>query len=182
MNKIYIVIILTISGFMFSCDSNLNTENTISKEDIKKQIDSLKLELYKGISNPSNDITAKLVVKQYTNYAYAFRKDSISKNYLFECAQVNVGLGLSPEAIANLDTIIAWYPQDKIAPSALQFKAFILDDRMHRWQKAAEVLDELIAKYPNSDIVENAKAYKATLGKPAEQIIQEMADKEAAKE
>ncbi|MCK5845898.1 MAG: hypothetical protein KAG84_00545 [Bacteroidales bacterium] len=174
MNKLNFIVLFAFSTLLFSCNNNTTLETAISKDVTVHQIDSLKSILNQGISNTENDLIAKRIIKKYTDYAYAFPNDSITKTYLFECAQVNLGIGLAPEAIANLDTFVAWYPKADKAPEALQFKAFILDDRMHRWQKAAEVIDELIAEYPDSDIIDNAKAYKATLGKTPEQIIKEM--------
>ena len=166
-------LIILISLFVYSCSTNNDTPST-SRLDLQQHIDSLKKEILISGVTPNNEINGKRIVIVYKDYANAFPDDTLSKKYLFECSQVYVGLGLAPEAMDVLDTLVARYPNTELAPSALQFKAFILDEKMRRWQKAAETLDILIEKYPNSDIIENAKAYKETLGKSPEQVIKEM--------
>ena len=173
-----IIIMIVLAGFLYSCSSEPEMPK-VSKQELNTEIQELKTKI-SSENNVNSEKAAMQIVNLYAKYVEAFPKDSNAIKYLFESAQVNVGLGLSPEAIANLDTIVARYPKSEVAPSALQFKAFILDDRMRRWQKASEVLDELIEKYPNSDIIENAKAYKQTLGKSPEQIIKEMEANNAA--
>ncbi len=180
MKNINSIVVMLFALLLFSCSTE-PAKPSISKEETNKQISELKSKIQDGGFKVNEERIPMQIIGLYTKYADAFPDDSLSQKYLFECAQVNVGLGFSPEAIANLDTIVARYPNAEIAPSALQFKAFILDDRMHRWQKAAEVIDELVEKYPDSDIIENAKAYKETLGKSPEQIIREMEAKNKAK-
>ena len=179
MQKLGLVVILMI--LMYSCATDSGKAGA-SRGDLSFQIDSLKTDILSSGIAANNEISGKKIVIAYAAYANAFQQDTLSKKYLFECAQVYVGMGLAPEAIVVLDTIVARYPNEDIAPSALQFKAFILDEKMRRWQKAAETLDILIESYPNSDIIDNAKAYKETLGKSPEQIIKEMEAKNKSAE
>ena len=182
MNKLSIFIVLVSMILIASCDSN-SKSNGLDKDVVNKEIADLRLEIERSGINSVSEKAPFKIVKLYVEYAEAFPKDTLSKGYLFECAQVNLGLGLVPEAIANLDTIVERYPNDDLAPSALNFKAFILDDRMRRWQKAAEVLDVLMEKYPDSEAAKNAPAYKATLGRSLDDVIKDMELKnKAAKE
>jgi TolA-binding protein len=89
---------------------------------------------------------------------------------------VEVGLGKSIEAINSLDSLINEYPTHQLIPAALQFKAFILDDRLGKIDEAAAVLDYLIKNFAESDsmMIENAKAYRASLGKSPQQILDEI--------
>lgn len=170
MKLLKVIILFVATLVMMSCDS----EKKDMRVEMQAEIDSLKVEIEEAGIKSNSEIAPMKIVKLYEKYANDYPEDTISKSYLFQCAQVNVGLGLAPEAIANLDTLVVRYPNTDIAPSALQFKAFILDEKMRRFQKAEEVINELIVKYPESDIIENAKAYKETLGKSPEQIIKEM--------
>ncbi len=155
---------------MMSCE----TEKKDMRPEMQSEINTLKAEIEAAGIKANSEIAPMKIVKLYVDYANQYPEDSLSMRYLFQCAQVNVGLGLAPEAINNLDTLVARYPDTDLAPSALQFKAFILDEKMRRFQKAEEVINELIEKYPNCDIIDNAKAYKETLGKSPEQIIKDM--------
>ena len=178
MRLLNVIILLMTTLIMLSC----NSEKKDMRVEMQTEISTLKVEIEKAGIKATSEIAPMKIVKLYVKYANEFPEDSLSKSYLFQCAQVNVGLGLAPEAITNLDTLVARYPNTDLAPSALQFKAFILDEKMRRFQKAEEVINELIANYPESDIIENAKAYKETLGKSPEQIIKDMEAKIKAAE
>ncbi len=166
-------ILAFISLFMFSCQPKLD-----EKVQLINKIDTLEFQIYKSSVELLDERKPNEVLSLYKNYANLYPEDSISVVYLFKAAQVEVGLGLSLQAISTLDSLIMKYPNAENIPSALQFKAFRYDDRLGNINEASKVLDVLIENYPNSSLIENAKAYKASLGKSPEEIIREMEAKD----
>jgi tetratricopeptide (TPR) repeat protein len=160
--------------FLIAVASCTNTEN--EKADLRLKIDSLEIKVLNGTIEMLDNRIPLQLGKMMKDYARLYPQDSVTPVYLFKSAQIEVNTGQSIQAIATLDTLILLQPKHKIVPSVLQFKAFIYDDRLGEYDNAAKVLDELINNYPDAgvDIIENAKAYKASLGKTPEQIILEM--------
>ena len=173
------IVLVVLAIMATGCNLDNCNSDSFDKSATVQQIDSLEKNI-KALEQIQGSTELLSVIELYHKYADNCPKDSLSPKYLFKSAQMELSVGESIIAIQSLDTLVVRYPKSDLAPSALQFKAFILDDRMRRWQKAAEVLDYLIATYPESEIIENAKAYKLTLGKSPEQIIFEMEQKNNA--
>lgn len=169
MKKISFIVLFVIAFIAFSCQPKVS-----EKEQISNRIDTLEYEIYESGMELLDDRKPNEIAALYKSYAQKFPDDTLSVDYWFKAAQVEVGLNIPLQAIQSLDSLIIKYPDAKNIPSALQFKAFIWDDRLGNINKAALVLDYLIENYPDSELIENAKAYKASLGKSPEEIILEM--------
>lgn len=172
MNKIVFGLMVLMGIIISSCQPKLN-----EKEIIVNRIDTLEYIIYESGAKLLDDRKPKEVSVLYKEYSAKYPNDSISFSYLFKAAQVELGLGENLLAIHTLDTIINRYPNNKLIPNVLQFKAFVYDDRLNRVNEAAETLDIIIKNYPDCDIIDNVKAYKTTLGKSPEEIILEMEEK-----
>ncbi len=174
MNYLRFLIIGSLVLALFSCGTK---NHKITKLEIISNIDTLEYQVYKAVKKPMDNRAAKRLITSYINYATTFPKDTMAVKYWFKAAQSQVDLGNSLGAIKSLDSLVVNYPNSKIAPSAWQFMAFIYDDRLGNINMARACLDSLIYKYPNNKLVNNAKAYKQTLGKSPEEIILEMENK-----
>ncbi len=164
-------LIVFLSVLVFSCNTK---PKMLTKQDLVNEIDSLEYQIYKSGEELLDNRKQERLIGAYKDYAKKFRSDSLAAKYWFKAAQIQINLGESLNAIKTLDSLIANYPKNKLTPSALQFKAFIYDDRLGKIDEARATLDELINNFPESELVENAKAYKETLGKSPEEIIVEM--------
>lgn len=165
------LVLVFLSIIAFSCNQ---APKLPSKQDMAKIIDTLEFQVFESGQTLLDNRKPLQLVDAYKSFAQNFPLDSLAVKYWFTAAQIQVNLGQSLEAISTLDSLIKIYPKDQIIPSALQFKAFIFDDRLGRIDEASATLDELINNFPESELVENAKAYKETLGKSPEEIIVEM--------
>ncbi len=168
--KYFSFLFVAISLISFSCNSPKVDERKV----LADEIDTLAYQVFESDVKLLDNHKQKRLVEVYKQYAQKYPDDSLSIKYWFRAAQIQVNLGESQKAIHTLDSLIANYPKAKIIPSALQFKAFIYDDRLGQIDEARATLDELINNFPESELVENAKAYKETLGKSPEEIIAEL--------
>jgi len=179
MNKLVFVIIALLTLIVFSCQQQPKVNE---KETIVNRIDTLEYQIYESGDKLLDDKKPTEVSVLYKKYATLYPNDSISFSYMFKAAQVELGLGEPLIAIHTLDSIITMFPENKLIPNVLQFKAYIYDDRLDRVTKASETLDIIINDYPDCEIIENVKAYKASLGKSPEEIILEMEAKQKQEE
>lgn len=163
--------VLAFSFIIFSCNTSITMDE---KQQLTNEIDTLEFQIYESEEQLLDNRKQFRLVDAYKSYAQKYPQDSLAVRYWFNAAQIQVNLGESIEAIKTLDSLINNFPQDKIIPSALQFKAFIYDDRLGDINEARATLTELITNFPESDLVENAKAYMETLGKSPAEIIVEM--------
>jgi outer membrane protein assembly factor BamD (BamD/ComL family) len=171
MNRLKLLVIALVAIFAFSCQPK-NSE----KDLMIAQIDSLETIIFNHPEQLLDDRKPNEIVVLYHKFASLYPQDSLSPSYWYKSSQVEVGLGKSIEAINSLDSLINEYPTHQLIPAALQFKAFILDDRLGKIDEAAAVLDYLIKNFAESDsmMIENAKAYRASLGKSPQQILDEI--------
>ena len=98
----------------------------------------------------------------------------MSVEYLFRAAEIQMGLNKNEECIKSLSFIQKRYPNSKIMPMLLQFKAFVYDDKLQDFDNARACIDELIEKYPESELIPNAKAYRVMIGKNPEEVFRSM--------
>jgi len=153
---------------LISCQQQSSA--TDEAADLRSKLNNLQSRLMK--SNQELDMEkADSMVYLYKKYAVMYPNDSLTVEYLFHAAQVQMGMNKNNECIETLNFIQEKYPDAKVMPMLLQFKAFIYDDKFKDYDKAKESLDELIEKYPESELIPNAKAYREMIGKDPEEIF-----------
>jgi len=165
------IIVLGLSMFVFvSCQQ---TDVKKEAKDLRTELNTLQKEL---MANPQtlDAVKGDSMVLLYKKYAIKYPNDSMSVEYLFRAAEIQMGLNKNEECIKSLSYIQKTYPNSKVMPMLLQFKAFIYDDKFNDFDKARACMDELIENYPESELIPNAKAYRNMIGKNPEEIFGKM--------
>ncbi|MCK5839065.1 MAG: tetratricopeptide repeat protein, partial [Bacteroidales bacterium] len=112
------------------------------------------------------------MVYLYKKYAVMYPNDSLSVEYLFRAAEIQMGMNKNKESLKSLSFIQEKYPESNVMPMLLQFKAFIYDDKFNDYDNARACMDELIKNYPESELIPNAKAYRNMIGKDPSEMFQ----------
>ena len=165
------VIMLSVS--MFIITSCQQTDVKKEAKDLRSEINNLEKELMQG-TQTLDIVKGDSMVYLYKRFAVEYPNDSMSVEYMFRAAEIQMGLNKNKECIATLNDIQRIYPDAKIMPILLQFKAFVYDDKFKAYDDARACLDELITKYPDNALVENAKAYRNMIGKDPNEMFQEL--------
>lgn len=117
--------------------------------------DSLKNNMYTPKLNREN---IYILRELYVEFAKKYPEDSLTAKYIFSLAQSYVGSKKYDKAIENLDALCNRYPNSKIAPKAMFYKAFIYWDNIKQEGKAKEIFKEFISKFPNHPLSADAQA------------------------
>ena len=145
--KKYILLII-ISLALFSC-SNPNTE--------LKKIKDLEVSYYKNNELKPNIKKAKEIDTAYGKFINDFQDDTIVVEALFSRAKIQLGvLNNYPAGFKSLENIYHKFPNHRLAPMALQYHAFVLDEQLKDKIKAKAKYEELIHKYPHHPFAKDA--------------------------
>lgn len=136
--------------------------------------------LEKEIAASPQPPTEKLdsLQKEFSAFAEAFPKDSLSVGYLSKAGEIAGILHQYDQAIAIFDKIQKNYPDSKAAASAMFMKAFTLDNELKKLDEAKAAYEAFIQKYPNDAFTDDAQYLLKNLGKSPEELIKEFEAKE----
>jgi len=164
-NLIAYLLILT---SIFACSDR---ENNISK------IKDLEIELYSKSESVFNKETANQLINEYTSFADAHKEDSLAPDYLFNAAQVAMGINLSEQAIDIYKRIHNEYSDHEKAATSLFLQGFVYENQLNENAKAQMIYRDFITKYPNHNLIDDAKFSLENIGKSDEEIIREFEQK-----
>ena len=156
--------------FLTSCQTEVKKELTI--EDHRMEVEQYQKELFSAEYTALDVFKADSMILLYKSYAEEYPEDSMSIQYLFKAAEVQMGIDKDLDCIATLSQIQNTYPDSKIIPMLLQFKAYVYDEKLHEYEKAIMIMDELIENYPDDKLIPNAKAYRDMIGKDPQELFQ----------
>jgi len=169
MRKFSLVLVLIMVVFT-ACQHNDNASN---QEVLKSQIMVLQKNLMKNFDR-IDPVQADSMIVLYKEYANDFPDDSISADYLYRAAGVEMGLERNEACIQTLSLIEKRYSKSDLMPTVLQLKAFIYDTKFQDYDKAKAILNQLIEDYPNDELIPNAKAYRDMIGKDPEELFRKV--------
>ncbi len=138
------------------------------------EISKFEKELTKDPMAPIDMEKGRKMGELYFNFVKKYPQDSLSPEFLLKSAEVYTSIGVIQKAIESLDKIIADYPEHELIPQSIHLLAFVYDDKVKDYEKAAENYNLLIKKYPNHDLAENAKGCLMLLGKSEEELLNEL--------
>lgn len=169
MKKLSLVVVLSIVAILFTTSCGETVKQ--SPDDMQAGIESLQKELFSDNTKALDISKADSMINLYLDFANTYPEDSMALEFLFKAAEVQMGINKGMECIATLSKIQNTYPDAKIMPMVLHFKAFVYDDKIQDFDKARACLDELIENYPEDNLVPNAKAYREMIGKDPNEMF-----------
>lgn len=133
-------------------------------------------------TQPIDNSKATELVNLYAQYFKEFPQDSVSAKMLFKEAEILMNINSPKEAVSVIDTLIHYFPNDRLIPQAMHLKGFIYDDKLHSPEMARIAFEELIKRFPDHALSKNASDYIKILGKSPEEIIREFELKQQQKD
>jgi TolA-binding protein len=164
-NKIYIVLLIALSAFVYSCKSG--------KEKLAESITSQEQKLFNDSSKMLNAAAATEMLKSYKEFAEKYPDDTLAANYLFKAGDLASGMKHYKEAIDLFTEFLKKYPDHRKAPVSLFMLAFINDNNLRDVEKAKMLYSEFLQKYPTNQLASSAKASldQLNMGLTDEQLI-----------
>jgi len=136
-----VLVLLTAGVVLFAaCQSK--------KERLSLQIAETEKEVYETYSE---DAMFRLVA-QYQDYAKAFSKDSLSAEYLYRAADLNMRLKRGEEALTNLDVIIAKFPDSRRVADAYYLRGCVYEDVLYDIDNAINAYYDFVKRYPSHEL------------------------------
>lgn len=150
--------------FLFACSN---------REDGINRIKELEIKLYSKSEVVFNKETASQLIEEYLTFVDANKEDSLAPVYLFNAAQVAMGMSISKQAIDIYKRVHEEYPDYGKAVTCLFLQGFVYETQLNDKVKAQKIYLEFISKYPNHNLIDDAKFSLENLDKTNEEIIRE---------
>ncbi|HIN39129.1 MAG TPA: tetratricopeptide repeat protein [Flavobacteriales bacterium] len=137
------------------------------------KIKELETKLYAKSDAAFSKETANELIQEYVAFADANKKDSLSPAFLYNAAQIAMGMNLSKQAIEIFKRVYEEYPDYDKASTCLFLQGFVYETQENDNAKAQKMYQEFISKYPNHILIDDAKFSLENLDKSDEEIIRE---------
>jgi len=124
------------------------------------------------IQTGTNKAKAEHLVRRYRDYVNMNPNDSISAEYLFKAADLNIGLGNYEASIKYLDRLTTDFPTYERIVEIWLFKGFIYENYLNSHANAVSTYDKLMEKYPNHRLAAEAQAARDNLTLTDEELIE----------
>ena len=117
----------------------------------------------------------------YIEFADKYPDDDLAPEFLFKAGQRCNVTGEHRQAISLFQRVIDTYPKHKIAEEALFLQAYVYENSIADFAKAAETYKSFIEKYPNSDLAEDAQLAIQNMGKSPEEIFESFSKSDSSR-
>lgn len=163
---------------IFSCTRP--AEIKFTRETLADSINAKEAALKKlEILTPDNSLAFE-AIKLYKQFADSFPDEKAAPGYLFNAANVSIGIRQYIQAINFLERIKQHFPDYEKSPESLFLMAFIYDNYLDQKGRAREIYEEVIATYPQHKFASDAKEVIKTLEMSDEELIKMFQEKEKA--
>ena len=124
----------------------------MKKEKLSTQIAETEKQMYETYSEE----TMFQLVALYQDYAKAFPKDSLSAEYLYRAADLNMKLRKGNEALDVLDMIISKFPDSQRVADAYYLKGCVYEDVLYDIENAKRAYYDFVGKFPRHALAADA--------------------------
>jgi outer membrane protein assembly factor BamD (BamD/ComL family) len=101
----------------------------------------------------------------------------LSSDELFQNAKTAYNSGNYQKAVTDLQTFMKKFPDDPEYPQVLFLYAFINANQLNNFEEAEKAYKKFLKKYPEHEMAASAKFELDNLGKPVDELILKMNDK-----
>ncbi len=170
MNKKLILGFAIAVVMLVSCNNQIETKNDdINLADSISHYEKL---LYSGKPKVDSGDAMKLA-DFYQYYAIENENDSLSPEYLFKAADINMNMNQPKRSIICFTILLEKYPYFEKSPTALFLKAFVYENQLLDYVNAEKYYKLFLNQYPDSDFADDAEISLKNMGKTPEELIEE---------
>ncbi len=124
-----------------------------------------------------NPAKAGKLIDLYTLYSSVLEDEKTSPEYLYKTYELANSVRKFKEAEAACEQLHRKYPNHEKAATCLFLVGYLNENELKNLDKAKKVYTSFLKEYPNNDFAKDAKFALENLGKPADQILQELQNK-----
>lgn len=163
---------LMFSSILLACNSKpAEKSSDDNKAELLGKIEKLEQELFKSKSAAFNEAKAKEIVTFYTAYAENNPSDTVSPDFLFKAAEVQIGLQNFEKSAQTFEHVYMRFPEYRKHVDALFMLAFVYDEHMKMKGKAGDTYNLLIKNHPDHYLAEMSQQLLETLSLSDEELI-----------
>jgi TolA-binding protein len=169
--------IIALSIFLGACSQKVEDKTKKEKLDLIEKITQLEQELINNETKHLNYKPAQQVEKLYKEFIRKFPTDTAAPEYLYKCAEVNVGLGKYHAAAELFQNMQKSYPNHPKTPQSLFLAAFVYDTHLDQKGKAETIYRKVIELYPGTQYAKDAEIAIQTLHLSNEELLKMLQEK-----
>lgn len=154
-------------------------EKNTSKLTLAQTVDAIKDDIYTDSTKVRvSSSKARKLVALYELYVSTHPEDAKSGDYLYTTYELANSARMYKEAVKAVENLNTNYPNHAKAPTALFLTGYLYENELRDTDKARGIYEDFLTKYPSNEFAESAKFALANLGKPADQLLKELQEKQ----
>ncbi|RMG83783.1 MAG: hypothetical protein D6707_00345 [Bacteroidetes bacterium] len=169
--------LIVLSAFLGACSQKVEDKSKKEKLEMIEKISKLEQELINPDTKHLNYKQAQKVDKLYREFIRKFPTDTAAPEYLYKCAEVNVGLGKYHAAAELFQNMQKTYPNHPKTPQSLFLAAFVYDTHLDQKGKAETIYQKVIELYPGTQYAKDAEIAIQTLHLSDEELLKLLQEK-----
>lgn len=148
---------------------------TNKQKALNNKIEALEESFKKNMGPKIYHAKVNELLKLYEQYAADYKDDSLTVRYIYETANLYMGMNNTDKAMECCNKIIDQYPKSNMVAGAYFFKAFICDEKLKDYECAKAAYKEVFTKFPQSEFAHDSRILYERAGRPVEEWISSMA-------
>lgn len=159
----------------YAAKAKENIKNSIPLED---QINATKDNIFTDSTKTKVDPRkARQLTELYKLYSSVLPDSPKTPEYLYNIYSVANSARMYRDAANAAEKLYKSYPDYEKAPTAMFLTAFVYEESFKDTLKAGAIYKEFLSKHPNNEFAPSAKVALENLGKPADEMLQNIRDK-----
>lgn len=159
----------------YAAKAKENIKNSIPLE---TQINATKDNIFTDSTKTKVDPRkARQLTELYKLYASVLPNSPKTPEFLYNTYNVANSARMYRDAANAAEKLYKSYPEYEKAPTAMFLTAFVYENNLKNIDKAETIYTEFLSKHPNNEFAASAKVALENLGKPADEMLQNIRDK-----
>ncbi len=146
-----------------------------SQSSLGDRINVIKNDIYMDSTQTRvNPNKARKLVDLYLLHASILPDSPNSPAYLYDTYEIANSVRMYREAATACEKLYTDYPNHEKAPTALFLTGYLYENELKNLDKAKSIYTTFLEKHPNNEFAKSAQFALDNLGKPADQLLEEL--------
>ncbi len=142
------------------------------------RIEELKQDIYMDSTQTRvNPNKARKLVDLHLLHASLLPDSPKSPQFLYDTYEIANSVRMFREAATATEKLYKDYPEHSKAPTAMFLTGYLYENELRDLDKAKDIYSDFITKYPDNEFTKSAQFALDNLGKPADQLLEELRKK-----
>ncbi len=156
--------------------------NLVGGETLSEMVEAIKNDIYMDSTQTRvNPNKARKLVDLYSLHASVLPSDPKTPSYLYDTYEIANSVRMFEQAATACEKLYKDYPDHNKAATAMFLSGYLYENELRDLDKAKKLYEDFLVQYPDNEFAKDAKFSLENLGKPADQLLEELRKKNEGK-